>query len=461
MRLPRCTRSLAVALGTLALVLSAAAPALAQDFCLITGVRTSCKPSQWCGPGPSENYTYTWSGPNGFTATSTCIDVSVTGTYTLTVRRNSDGATETCSADFTLTTGTVPCDISGPSTVCEGETAELCGPTGEFTYRWEGPGGFTATSRCITVSVAGVYTLVVTNPVSTCEATCTHELKVEDCEPPPPSGENCPRTVGFWGAQCDQKDNGSTKFTKDEVQSIASCVDDRSDLFTWTSDSNPFIDFDLFCRNINPPKPMDQREQARRQFAALLANACTGALGLIANNGDEIGLDLDTPVTCGGGTTTIGDLIDDVDDALIDLQDDDLEDQDTKDAYGRIITCLDNINNGRGIGVVCEKETDGGSKSAMLGIEGVELYRPWPNPTTGTMQMSFAVARSGDAAELSVYDLAGRLQKTLVRGELEAGVHTVGWDGTDGTGARARAGVYFIRGRVSSTKVNTQVILVR
>jgi flagellar hook assembly protein FlgD len=75
--------------------------------------------------------------------------------------------------------------------------------------------------------------------------------------------------------------------------------------------------------------------------------------------------------------------------------------------------------------------------------------------------MSFAVARSGDEAQLGVYDLAGRLQKSLVQGTLDAGVHTVGWDGTDLGGSPVRAGVYFIRGRVSGNRVGSNVIVVR
>ena len=41
---------------------------------------------------------------------------------------------------------------------------------------------------------------------------------------PPPitcAGEACPRTPGFWQQQCKQLGNGSTKFTKAQVTSIA------------------------------------------------------------------------------------------------------------------------------------------------------------------------------------------------------------------------------------------------
>jgi flagellar hook assembly protein FlgD len=75
--------------------------------------------------------------------------------------------------------------------------------------------------------------------------------------------------------------------------------------------------------------------------------------------------------------------------------------------------------------------------------------------------MSFAIARSGDDAQIGVYDISGRLQKTLVSGTLEAGLHTVGWDGTDVGGTPVHAGVYFIRGRVSGNRIASQIIVVR
>jgi hypothetical protein len=85
------------------------------------------------------------------------------------------------------------------------------------------------------------------------------------------AGEACPRTPGFWTQQCAQKGNGSTKFTKTQVTNIASCIDDRSSFFNWSND------FDSFCITVNPPT-MNQRVQAKRQFATLLANFCTDQL---------------------------------------------------------------------------------------------------------------------------------------------------------------------------------------
>jgi flagellar hook assembly protein FlgD len=47
--------------------------------------------------------------------------------------------------------------------------------------------------------------------------------------------------------------------------------------------------------------------------------------------------------------------------------------------------------------------------------------------------------------EVAVFDAGGRRVSTLLAGRLEAGHHPVVWDGEDATGARAPAGVYFVR----------------
>jgi flagellar hook assembly protein FlgD len=44
-----------------------------------------------------------------------------------------------------------------------------------------------------------------------------------------------------------------------------------------------------------------------------------------------------------------------------------------------------------------------------------------------------------------VYDVGGRVVRTLASGPRDAGRYRAEWDGRDGTGARVAAGVYFVR----------------
>ena len=48
-------------------------------------------------------------------------------------------------------------------------------------------------------------------------------------------------------------------------------------------------------------------------------------------------------------------------------------------------------------------------------------------------------------AVLRLYNVAGRLVRTVVQEQQEAGPHEVVWDGRDDNGPRCPAGVYFYR----------------
>lgn len=67
-----------------------------------------------------------------------------------------------------------------------------------------------------------------------------------------------------------------------------------------------------------------------------------------------------------------------------------------------------------------------------------------PNPFARTTAVRFSLAREGDA-RVSVYDVTGRLRRTLARGRLAAGVHTVSFDGLDDERHPLPGGTYFVR----------------
>lgn len=79
------------------------------------------------------------------------------------------------------------------------------------------------------------------------------------------------------------------------------------------------------------------------------------------------------------------------------------------------------------------------STGALFGLE-----RPTPNPATGTSAIAFGLPAAG-RVRLGVYDVRGRLVRTLIDGPIEAGRHDRTWDGVDARGIRARSGIYFYR----------------
>jgi hypothetical protein len=65
-----------------------------------------------------------------------------------------------------------------------------------------------------------------------------------------------------------------------------------------------------------------------------------------------------------------------------------------------------------------------------------------PNPFNPRTKISFVLPAAGDAT-LCVYDVDGRLVRTLLSGHQEAGERTVTWDGDDDRGGRVASGLYF------------------
>ena len=55
------------------------------------------------------------------------------------------------------------------------------------------------------------------------------------------------------------------------------------------------------------------------------------------------------------------------------------------------------------------------------------------------------VGWNGSDASLKIFDIGGRLVRTLAEGHLAAGRHLRTWDGMTTGGSRARSGVYFYR----------------
>ncbi|MBN1426641.1 right-handed parallel beta-helix repeat-containing protein, partial [Candidatus Fermentibacteria bacterium] len=87
----------------------------------------------------------------------------------------------------------------------------------------------------------------------------------------------------------------------------------------------------------------------------------------------------------------------------------------------------------------------------------VEAVRPNPARETATIVLSLPAAGH---AEVAVFDMQGRLMKTLLNEERPAGRALVEWDGTDESGRPLGAGVYLWKVRsVSGTAAGTLVLI--
>ena len=123
--------------------------------------------------GGTEPYTFTWTGPDGFTSDEDTLTDLSAGTYNLTLTDN-NGCQETASAEVTEPD---PLNISLDevlNTNCINDstgsiTVTVTGGSPEYTYSWTGPDGFTSDEEDIAGLPTGDYELTVTD-TNDCEA---------------------------------------------------------------------------------------------------------------------------------------------------------------------------------------------------------------------------------------------------------------------------------------------------
>ena len=275
------------------------------------------------------------------------------------------------------------------------------------------------------------------------------------CEVICEQGENCPRTPGYWTQQCkvlDGRTGGNVKLSESQLKAIAQCIRAESDWFDslWADDDNSTVNG--FCLAIVPPRPMNPFKQLQRHYAALLANYCSGSLEIINNKGQKVSLDLSTPIDCDGvDAETIGELIDEIDDALL---------AGDSEKYNDLLECADLINNGVGIGIAddCgdgEENGDDDLRGADISPSSFRMQQAAPNPFRDRTTIHYAIpeASSGQRVEISVYNVSGRLIRTLVSGAQGAGEYRLSWDGRNNAGSQVSKGVYFVQTRINGVRM--------
>jgi len=83
-----------------------------------------------------------------------------------------------------------------------------------------------------------------------------------------------------------------------------------------------------------------------------------------------------------------------------------------------------------------------------------------PNPFNATTTIHFGLSERARAT-LRVYDLAGREVRTLADRVIDAGEHTLSWDGQDNKGRETGSGVYFYRLEAGQRAATRKMVLLK
>jgi gliding motility-associated-like protein len=130
-----------------------------------------------------EPYTYSWTGPNGFTSNADSLSGVEAGEYCVTVT-DAAGCVNTACVDVIetneLTASSVlsdfACNQISCNGVCDGSIdMNVSGGVAPYTFAWIGPDGFLASTEDVSLLCAGSYELTLTDATG-CEYTNSYTL---------------------------------------------------------------------------------------------------------------------------------------------------------------------------------------------------------------------------------------------------------------------------------------------
>jgi hypothetical protein len=85
-----------------------------------------------------------------------------------------------------------------------------------------------------------------------------------------------------------------------------------------------------------------------------------------------------------------------------------------------------------------------------------------PNPFTGSTSINFALPSGNHTVSAAVYDLSGRkVMELMASGRLNAGFHSLAWNGRDGAGLNASSGIYMVGLKVDGKVYRQRLVLSR
>ena len=107
------------------------------------------------------------------------------------------------------------------------------------------------------------------------------------------------------------------------------------------------------------------------------------------------------------------------------------------------------------------RTTDGTSDVSLTEIpRETRLHAANPNPFGPRTTLQLDLAKTAPV-EVQVFGVDGRLVRTLVDTQLDAGRHNLTWDGNDESGRKMSSGVYFARLATSGKTQSQQLVLTR
>jgi uncharacterized repeat protein (TIGR01451 family) len=435
----------------------------------------NCGPAVICseaslGVGASQTVEFTVQAANDCAGLQN-ISALASGSFSQPGCVELSGTQGTASCDVDCS-GNPTCEITGNDVICDTETSEFCGPAGLPSYSWTGPGGFTSSDQCTgPIDVAGQYNLTVATAQG-CESSCNRTLTVEPCE-----------QICCWMTSGGFLNGGSRSGPKDNTfggnvgppphgswQHIQRQKGGGHDILFNFHSHNAEV---LACFDTGDPDPCHPAGEADSIFFGGPGKYSIGNgprtedgwfRAVVADNGEP-----------GGNGHTHGCGYPDYY-AIWVYSDENLQNlvfsagQPIDGGNLQVRDCRQGPNSQEFSAAVTnyinEYNIYHNDSEALTGIDlgysDPELFKPIPNPFTGSTRMAYAVGGSvSSQVEISVYNTSGQKVRTLVSAAMSPGRYETTWDGRDSKGVSVPAGVYFYRSVVGDESTVTRVVYMK
>ncbi len=101
------------------------------------------------------------------------------------------------------------------------------------------------------------------------------------------------------------------------------------------------------------------------------------------------------------------------------------------------------------------------AKAASSGVPSrFNMEQNHPNPFNMQTQISFYLPERSEV-KLAIYNILGQKVKTLAGAPMEAGTHTVTWDGKNETGSTVASGVYFYKLNAGNEMITKKMTMLK
>lgn len=101
-----------------------------------------------------------------------------------------------------------------------------------------------------------------------------------------------------------------------------------------------------------------------------------------------------------------------------------------------------------------------GNDKEAADLSGFALTQNYPNPFNPSTAISYSL-QSRSKVSIQVFDITGRLVRTLVDCEQNAGNYNMSWNGTDTGGKKAASGIYMLRMKAGSFVKSIKMVMLK